>query len=113
MSSIESAPATIPATSAGTFTAALTPPVLATVSLSATSQASPQRCPNAKTGANPAHDTRFGSSNTADTSAAARESRIHRIPFCPDDQGPRQAHRSCCEENPPQRSYATLSRVTR
>ena len=66
MSSIESAPATIPATRAGTFRCALTPPLSAKVSLSATRSASPQACARATTGASPAVDTRFGSSNVAD-----------------------------------------------
>jgi hypothetical protein len=67
MSSIESAPATIPATSAGTFTAAFTPPGVLSVSVPATRSARPTRPANATTGTRPAHDTRFGSSNTAET----------------------------------------------
>ncbi|HVA60528.1 MAG TPA: hypothetical protein VNG13_08325 [Mycobacteriales bacterium] len=37
------------------------------MSLSATNSARPQRSASATTGASPPHDTRFGSSNTADT----------------------------------------------
>ena len=67
MSPIKSAPATIAGISAGTFRCAFTLPFAVSVSLSATSSASPQRCASATTGASPPHDTRFGSSNTADT----------------------------------------------
>ncbi len=67
MSSIESAPATIPAISAGTFRCAFALPLAVSISLSKTSSASPQRCANATTGTSPPYDTRFGSSNTADT----------------------------------------------
>jgi len=62
-----SAPAIMPATSAGTFTCAFTPPATFNVSVSATKSARPARPANAMTGASPAHDTRFGSSNTAVT----------------------------------------------
>ncbi len=71
MSSIEPAPATIPVTNAWTFTCALTPPLALSVSLEATNAPSPQRWPSATTGAKPAHDTRFGSSNTADNAGDA------------------------------------------
>ena len=37
----------------------------------ATNSARPHRCARATTGASPQHDTRFGSSNTADTRPAA------------------------------------------
>jgi hypothetical protein len=69
MSSIESAPATIPATSAGTFSGAFTPPAAFRVSLSTTRSASPQDWARATTGARPAADTRLGSSNVADNAA--------------------------------------------
>jgi len=62
-----SAPATIPATSAGTFRAALTPPAAFRVSLPATRSPSPHRRANAIVGARPAHEIRFGSSKTAAT----------------------------------------------
>jgi hypothetical protein len=65
MSSMLSAPATMPATSAGTFTWALTPPASRNVSVPATRPARSARPASAITGASPAHDTRFGSSNTA------------------------------------------------
>jgi hypothetical protein len=66
MSSIESAPATIPATRAGTLIGALTPPAALSVSFSATRSASRHDCASATTGASPPTDTRFGSSNVAD-----------------------------------------------
>jgi hypothetical protein len=69
MSSIESAPATIPATSAGTFNPALTPPFAGKLSFSPANSPNRQPCANASTGASPATDTRFGSSNAADTAA--------------------------------------------
>ena len=68
ISSIESAPATIPATSACTFKRAFGD---GTLSLSATSSASPHDSDKAITGASPAHDTRFGSSKPADIADAA------------------------------------------
>jgi len=68
MSSMLSAPATIPATSPGTSRCAFAPPLAGNVSLEDTSSARPQRCANATIGASPAHDTRFGSSNTAEVS---------------------------------------------
>ena len=63
-----SAPATIPATSAGTFSCAFGD---GTDSLPATSPASPQASANAITGSRPAHEMRFGSSKLADTAAGA------------------------------------------
>jgi len=66
MSSIESAPATIPATSADTFSRALTPPGARSVSFSATRSPSRQDCPSATIGTSPPTDTRLGSSNDAD-----------------------------------------------
>jgi hypothetical protein len=67
MSSMESAPASMPATSAAAFTSAFAAAGPYTVTVSATSRCSPQRSANASTGAKPAHDTRFGSSKTAET----------------------------------------------
>jgi hypothetical protein len=63
MSSIESAPQTIPAINPRTFAAAFTPPFAAIVSRSASSVASPLRWASAITGTSPTQDTRFGSSN--------------------------------------------------
>ena len=67
MSSIESAPATIPAISVGTFTAGFAEAGPDTVTVSATSRCKPHRSASLNTGANPAHDTKLGSSNTAET----------------------------------------------
>jgi len=69
MSSMLSAPATIPATSAGTFRCAFTPPSTGRVRVLATRSVRPHRSASATTGARPAQDTRFGSSNNAETRA--------------------------------------------
>ena len=66
-----SAPATIPATSAGTFRYAFTPPASRSVNLWPTRLASPHEAANSTTGTSPAHDTKVGSSNTADTAERA------------------------------------------
>ncbi len=66
MSSMLSAPATIPATSAGTFRWAFTPPLAFKVKVSATKSPRPARCANARVGASPAQDTRLGSSKVAE-----------------------------------------------
>ena len=76
MSSIESAPQTIPATTARTFSAAFAPPFAVIVSRSASSLASPHRCASAITGTSPAQDTRFGWSNLTDTALAVWDDRI-------------------------------------
>ncbi len=67
MSSMQSAPATIPATSAGTFTAALAPADPGTVTVAATNSGSWQDSASDITAVSPAHDTRFGSSNFTDS----------------------------------------------
>jgi len=77
-----SAPATIPATSARTFTAAFAPPLTAIRSRSPSSAASPHRWAKVMTGASPAHDTRFGSSNRTLIAWRAWDGRIQRMPFC-------------------------------
>ena len=66
ISSIESAPATIPATSEATFTPALAPLSVGTLNNLSARSASPARAANLITGTSPADPTRFGSSNTAD-----------------------------------------------
>jgi hypothetical protein len=66
MSSIESAPATIPATSDATFTTGFAPPSASTCRCSPTSRCRPARSANPMIGASPPHDTRVGSSNSAD-----------------------------------------------
>ncbi|MBV9161381.1 MAG: hypothetical protein JO281_07490 [Pseudonocardiales bacterium] len=72
-SSIDSAPATMPATTEVIFT----PVVAAALPAEAGSRTrcwatagNPARSANRSTGTRPAHDTRFGSSNLADTAAA-------------------------------------------
>ena len=69
MSSIESAPATIPATSDDTFNPACAPLSVGTVSCRCASCAKPAASASPSTGTNPAADTRFGSSNAADIPA--------------------------------------------
>jgi hypothetical protein len=59
MSLMESAPATIPATSATIFAVAFAPPFAATWTRSVGTVASPHRMASASTAASPAHDTRF------------------------------------------------------
>lgn len=67
MSSIESAPATIPATSDMTFSPAFAPLSVGTLKCSSASSRSPADSANLTTGTRPADDTRFGSSNEAET----------------------------------------------
>jgi hypothetical protein len=67
MSSIESAPATIPATSALTFPLALTPLSVGTLSSSPADASNAAIWASRITGTNPAADTRVGSSNLAAT----------------------------------------------
>jgi hypothetical protein len=66
MSSMESAPATIPATSELTFNPAFAPLSLGTLRWCWDSSPGPAERANAKTGTSPADDTRFGSSKTAE-----------------------------------------------
>ena len=67
MSSIESAPATIPATSEATFNPAFAPLSVGTLNmLDRPARAARPASASASTGTSPADDTRFGSSNTAD-----------------------------------------------
>src|SRR5450759_2269654 len=80
VSAIESAPATIAPTNAGTFRCAFTPAVAGSVSCAATSCGSPHCSASATTGPSPAQDTKFGSSNTADSTW---QTCIPRVPFCP------------------------------
>lgn len=61
MSSIESAPATIPATSEDTFTPALEPLPVGTLRCLPASSRKPASSAGASTGASPEDDTRFGS----------------------------------------------------
>lgn len=72
-SSIESPPATIPATIDVTFTpgfAAALPAEAGSRTRCWAAAYNPARSASRPTGTNPAHDTRFGSSNVADTAAA-------------------------------------------
>src|SRR5690348_7203594 len=80
MSSIESAPAAIPATRHGTFRCALTPHSPAGRTGPAARSGSPARCARAITGTRPACDTRFGSSNDACVFARLCNNRTWQVP---------------------------------
>jgi hypothetical protein len=69
MSSMLSAPATIPATSEATFNPGLAPLSPGTLKCSLAKVASPAASASASTGTSPADDPRFGSSNTAAVAA--------------------------------------------
>jgi hypothetical protein len=69
MSSIESAPAAMPATKAATFAPAFAPLSDGTLNWASASFCRPADSANRSTGTRPAADTRFGSSNTADIAA--------------------------------------------
>lgn len=73
MSSIESAPATMPATSAVAFPPAFAPLSVGTLRCWSASLANPDASVSASTGTSPAADTRLDSSNTADVAARVRE----------------------------------------
>src|SRR5664280_1403024 len=64
----------------GTFLRAFTPALAGSVSCAATSCGSPHCSASATTGPSPAQDTKFGSSNTADSTW---QTSIPRVPFCP------------------------------
>jgi hypothetical protein len=81
MSSMESAPATIPITSEATFNAALAPLSVGTLSWASASSRSPAERANASTGTSPAADTKFGSSNTAEVAPGVWQSCIYGMPF--------------------------------
>src|SRR5665647_2511960 len=66
MASMLSAPATIPATSAPTFTTGFDPPDPGTRTWARARSCNPARSAKAMTGTKPAHDTRFGSSKLAE-----------------------------------------------
>ena len=85
MSSIESAPAAISATSAVAFTEAFGE---ATVKRSASRSDMPARPARAHDRHSPAHDTRFASPKTASISAAALDRCISRMPFSSADLEP-------------------------
>jgi hypothetical protein len=69
MSSIESAPATMPATNAATFNPAFAPLSVGTLNCLSANPYKPADRASLSTGTKPAADTRFGSSNTAAVAA--------------------------------------------
>ena len=98
MSSIESAPASIPATTAETFAPGFAPLSVGTLNRCSASSASPTDCASRSTGTSPAADTRFGSSNTADTAAGACLNCIYEIPLRSEEQNPTQVQSSPIRE---------------
>src|SRR3954452_3823382 len=81
MSSIESAPATIPATSEVTFNPACAPLSVGTLRCVWASSWSPADLASVRTGTSPADDTRLGSSNTAEVARGVWQSCIYEMPF--------------------------------
>src|SRR5450830_914204 len=79
LASMLSAPATIPATNAATFTSALDPADPGTRTWARAKSCSPARSANVMTGIRPAHDTRFGSSKPAER---LWQDRIYRMSSC-------------------------------
>ena len=80
-SSMESAPASMPATIPGIFRCAFAPTATVILRCSATRPARSQSWARRITGTSPAHDTRFGSSNRAEVSFALCNNRIPQMPF--------------------------------
>ena len=88
MSSMQSAPATIPATRAATFAPAARRHRPAPSAGSSASSRSPARSANASTGTKPAADTRFGSSNTADRTGPHEIVASDEMPFVTAESDP-------------------------
>jgi hypothetical protein len=88
MSSIESAPATIPATSEATFNPAFAPLSVGTDRCCWARRCNPAASASPSTGTNPAADTRPGSSNTAEVAFTLWESCIREMPFLLGELGP-------------------------
>ena len=76
MSSIESAPAAIPATRQATFTSGYTPVFAVIWTWRRTRPPSPARSASDITGTSPARDTRFGSSKDAEIFSGPCDNRI-------------------------------------
>ena len=85
MSSIESAPASIPATSAMTLLPAFAPLSVGTLNRDCESSSRPAPRASRSIGTSPAADTRFGSSKTADTAAGACLNCIYEMPLESDE----------------------------
>ncbi len=85
---MESAPATIPATSEATFNPAFAPLSVGTLRCVWASSWSPADRASASTGTSPADDTRFGSSNTAEVAPSVWQSCIYEMPFVLVEFGP-------------------------
>ena len=89
-SSMQSAPASMPATIAGIFRCAFAPTATVILRCSATRPARSQCWARRITGTSPAQDTRFGSSNCAEVSLALCNNRISQMPFGPGAWGLRK-----------------------
>ena len=90
MPSMLSAPATIPATREDTFKPGFAPLSVGTVRNSSANDRRPTTEASFMTGTRPAADTRFGSSNTADTTRRLWESCTSEMPFVPVESVPRE-----------------------
>lgn len=88
MSSIESAPASIPATSAIAFDPAFAPLSVGTLNLDCASSSRPAERARRSIGTRPAADTRFGSSNIADTATGACLNCTYEMPLGSVEQNP-------------------------
>jgi hypothetical protein len=82
MSSIESAPASIPATREETFSPAFAPLSMRTDNHASASSRSPTDPADRINGRSPATDTRFGSTNETDTAAGPWETCIYKMRLC-------------------------------
>ena len=85
---MQSAPATIPATSEVIFRPAFAPLSLGTLRCASASPRRPAEQARATTGTSPAHDTRFGTSNTAEVAPDVWPSCIYEMPFVLVELGP-------------------------
>lgn len=81
MSSIESAPATIPATRDATFSPAFAPLSVGTDSHSSARSCSPESRASVITGSKPAEDTRLASSKETDTADGLWETCTYEMPL--------------------------------
>ena len=112
MASMVSAPATIPATNAATFTSGLDPADPGTRTWAAVRSCNPARSAKAMTGIRPAHDTRFGSSKPAET---VWQTRIYRMSLClvrwnPQEVPSSQVKRTFVRHDPLRRPHPPVDR---
>ena len=98
MSSIESAPAAIPATRQPIFASASTPAFPLTWTCSRIRAATPALSARPITGTSPARDTRFGSSKHAEIFGGSCDNRIWQVSFGPGSWKLRNSHRPSSED---------------